>query len=158
MDNLYVNTGWGTGGFKATPGSGWVYAHTIATGEPHELNAPFQLDRFTTGALVDEHGAAGGGPLMLVLTCPWCGPREEIEFRYGGEAGVAAPTPRWRGARTASPARRRRASCSSAPTRRAPSRERWHHSHGCRRWFSIRRSTVTHAFESKAEPIGRYRP
>ena len=54
-----VNTGWGTGGFKATPGSGWVYAHTIATGEPHELNAPFQLDRFTTGALVDEHGAAG---------------------------------------------------------------------------------------------------
>ena len=59
LQNLYVNTGWGTGGFKATPASGWVYAHTIATGEPHELNEPFQLDRFTTGALVDEHGAAG---------------------------------------------------------------------------------------------------
>ena len=59
IDNLYVNTGWGTGGFKATPGSGWVYAHTLATGTPHELNAPFSLERFTSGALVDEHGAAG---------------------------------------------------------------------------------------------------
>ncbi|MCG5213856.1 sarcosine oxidase subunit beta family protein [Streptosporangium sp. KLBMP 9127] len=58
VDGLYVNCGWGTGGFKATPSSGWVYAHTIATGEPHPLNAPFSLDRFTTGALIDEHGAA----------------------------------------------------------------------------------------------------
>jgi sarcosine oxidase subunit beta len=58
VENLYVNCGWGTGGFKATPGVGWCYAHTIAHGEPHPLNAPFTLDRFTTGALVDEHGAA----------------------------------------------------------------------------------------------------
>ena len=57
--NLYVNCGWGTGGFKATPGVGWCYAHTIAHDEPHPLNAPFGLERFTTGALVDEHGAAG---------------------------------------------------------------------------------------------------
>jgi sarcosine oxidase subunit beta len=58
VDNLYLNCGWGTGGFKATPGVGWCYAHTIAHGEPHPLNAPFTLDRFVTGALVDEHGAA----------------------------------------------------------------------------------------------------
>jgi sarcosine oxidase subunit beta len=58
LEGLYLNCGWGTGGFKATPSSGWVYAHTIATGEPHPLNAPFRLDRFTTGALIDEHGAA----------------------------------------------------------------------------------------------------
>jgi sarcosine oxidase subunit beta len=56
--NLFINCGWGTGGFKATPGSGWVFAHTIATGEPHALNAPFSLDRFTSGYLIDEHGAA----------------------------------------------------------------------------------------------------
>ncbi len=56
---LYFNCGWGTGGFKATPGSGWVFAHTIARDEPHPLNAPFSLDRFITGALIDEHGAAG---------------------------------------------------------------------------------------------------
>jgi len=55
---LYINCGWGTGGFKATPGSGWVFAHTIARDEPHPLNAPFTLERFTTGALIDEHGAA----------------------------------------------------------------------------------------------------
>ena len=59
IEGLYFNCGWGTGGFKATPGSGWVFAHTIAKNEPHELNAPFSLERFTTGALVDEHGAAG---------------------------------------------------------------------------------------------------
>ena len=58
VQGLYFNCGWGTGGFKATPGSGWVFAHTIAHDEPHELNAPFNLDRFTSGALIDEHGAA----------------------------------------------------------------------------------------------------
>ena len=56
---LYFNCGWGTGGFKATPGSGWVFAHTIANDAPHELNAAFTLERFSTGALIDEHGAAG---------------------------------------------------------------------------------------------------
>ena len=56
---LYFNCGWGTGGFKATPGSGWVFAHTIARDEPHPLNAPFALERFVSGALIDEHGAAG---------------------------------------------------------------------------------------------------
>ena len=58
VDGLYINCGWGTGGFKATPGSGWAFAHTIAQNEPHELNAPFTLERFSTGALIDEHGAA----------------------------------------------------------------------------------------------------
>jgi sarcosine oxidase subunit beta len=58
LENLYVNCGWGTGGFKATPGVGWVFAHTIATGAPHPLNEAFSLERFTTGALIDEHGAA----------------------------------------------------------------------------------------------------
>ena len=59
VENLFLNCGWGTGGFKATPGSGFVYAHTIATGAPHPLAAPFSLDRFSTGYLIDEHGASG---------------------------------------------------------------------------------------------------
>ena len=58
VDHLYFNCGWGTGGFKATPGSGWAFAHTIARDEPHPINAPFSLDRFSTGVLIDEHGAA----------------------------------------------------------------------------------------------------
>jgi sarcosine oxidase subunit beta len=58
IEGLYLNCGWGTGGFKATPGSGWVYADTIANERPHPLAVPFALERFTTGALIDEHGAA----------------------------------------------------------------------------------------------------
>ncbi|MGE5768439.1 MAG: sarcosine oxidase subunit beta family protein [Bacteroidota bacterium] len=58
VQNLYLNCGWGTGGFKATPGSGWAFAHTIAHDQPHELNAAFSLDRFRSGFLIDEHGAA----------------------------------------------------------------------------------------------------
>jgi len=59
VENLFLNCGWGTGGFKATPGSGFVYAHTIAAGEPHPLAVPFSLERFSTGYLIDEHGASG---------------------------------------------------------------------------------------------------
>jgi sarcosine oxidase subunit beta len=58
VPGLYVNCGWGTGGFKATPGSGHVFAHTIARDEPHRINAPFSLDRFRDGALIDEAAAA----------------------------------------------------------------------------------------------------
>jgi sarcosine oxidase subunit beta len=58
VKGLYVNCGWGTGGFKATPGSGHVFAHTIAKDEPHAINAAFRLDRFRDGALIDEAAAA----------------------------------------------------------------------------------------------------
>ncbi len=58
VPGLYVNCGWGTGGFKATPGSGHVFAHTIARDEPHPINAPFTLDRFRDGVLIDEAAAA----------------------------------------------------------------------------------------------------
>ena len=59
VEGLYFNCGWGTGGFKATPGSGYVFADTLANERPHPLAAPFTLERFASGALVDEHGAAG---------------------------------------------------------------------------------------------------
>ena len=59
VNGLYINCGWGTGGYKATPGSGWVFAHTVAHDNPHELNAAFSIERFQTGRLIDEHGAAG---------------------------------------------------------------------------------------------------
>ncbi|WP_415392124.1 sarcosine oxidase subunit beta family protein [Paracoccus sp. SJTW-4] len=55
---LYVNCGWGTGGFKATPGAAHVLAWTVAKDEPHPINAPFTLDRFRTGRLIDEAAAA----------------------------------------------------------------------------------------------------
>jgi sarcosine oxidase subunit beta len=58
VPGLYVNCGWGTGGFKATPGSAHVFAWTIARNEPHPLNAPFTLERFRDGNLIDEAAAA----------------------------------------------------------------------------------------------------
>ena len=58
VPGLFVNCGWGTGGFKATPGSGHVFAATIARGEPHPIAAPFSLDRFAAGRLIDEAAAA----------------------------------------------------------------------------------------------------
>ena len=59
VNNLFFNCGWGTGGFKATPGSGHLFAASLAKGEMHPLAKPFSMFRFHTGALVDEHGAAG---------------------------------------------------------------------------------------------------
>ena len=58
IEGLFFNCGWGTGGFKATPGSANVFAHTIAKNEPHQINSAFNLDRFASGRLFDEHGAA----------------------------------------------------------------------------------------------------
>ena len=58
VSNLFFNCGWGTGGFKATPGSGQAFAGSLAMGELNDLCAPFSLERFITGALVDEAAAA----------------------------------------------------------------------------------------------------
>ncbi len=58
IEGLYVNCGWGTGGFKATPGAADLFAYTIAHDEPHKINAPYNLDRFVTGRLIDEAAAA----------------------------------------------------------------------------------------------------
>ncbi|MEW5422393.1 sarcosine oxidase subunit beta family protein [Amorphus sp. 3PC139-8] len=58
VKGFYINAGWGTGGWKATPGSGHVFADLVANDEPNRIAAPFSIDRFVTGALVAEHGAA----------------------------------------------------------------------------------------------------
>jgi sarcosine oxidase, subunit beta len=59
LPNLYINCGWGTGGFKGIPVGGWTLAHVLATGRNHALAEPFQLARFTSGRLIDEAAAAG---------------------------------------------------------------------------------------------------
>ena len=56
VDGLYLNAGWCYGGFKATPASGWCFAHQIARDEPHPVAAAYRLDRFATGHLIDEKG------------------------------------------------------------------------------------------------------
>jgi sarcosine oxidase subunit beta len=59
IPNLYINCGWGTGGFKAIPAGGWTFAHVLATGRNHPIAEPFQLERFITGRLIDEAAASG---------------------------------------------------------------------------------------------------
>jgi heterotetrameric sarcosine oxidase delta subunit len=73
---------------------------------------------------------------MLLIRCPWCGPREEPEFRYGGEAGVAAPS-----LSDDDPTLARRLFYRHNPA--GPYAERWFHVHGCRRWFNLVRDTTT---------------
>lgn len=57
VEGLYLNSGWCYGGFKATPASGFCFAHLIATGQPHPVAAAYRLDRFATGRVIDEKGA-----------------------------------------------------------------------------------------------------
>lgn len=59
VGNIFVNCGWGTGGFKAIPGSGWAMAELMAKGEPGPLAAEFTMDRFRAGKFIDESVAAG---------------------------------------------------------------------------------------------------
>ena len=59
IPGLYINCGWGTGGFKAIPVGGWTFAHVLATGKSHALAEPFQLQRFLDGRLIDEAAASG---------------------------------------------------------------------------------------------------
>jgi sarcosine oxidase, subunit beta len=59
IPGLFINCGWGTGGFKAIPVGGWTLAHVLATGKNHELAEPFQLGRFISGRLIDEAAASG---------------------------------------------------------------------------------------------------
>ncbi len=84
---------------------------------------------------------------MLLIPCPWCGPREETEFRYGGEADIARP--------------RDPAALSDAEwadylylksNPKGPHRERWNHAHGCRRWFNVERNTATNEI-ARSDPM-----
>lgn len=79
---------------------------------------------------------------MLLIECPWCGPRAETEFSYGGEAGIARP---------ADPYALSDAQWADylfyRSNPRGPHRELWNHDHGCRRWFGVERDTVSYRIE-----------
>ena len=77
---------------------------------------------------------------MLLIDCPWCGPRDEIEFSYGGEAHRIRPA-----APQALTDEEWAAFLFMRRNTRGARRERWVHSHGCRRWFNVERDTVTYA-------------
>ena len=84
---------------------------------------------------------------MQLIACPWCGPREEVEFHYGGQAGVAYP---------ADPSALTDEQWAHYVFFRENTRgrftERWNHGLGCRRWFTAVRDTVTYRFETVSRP------
>ena len=140
VPGLFVNCGWGTGGFKATPGSGHVFAATIASGEPHPLAAPVHARPLPHRPADRRGGGRGRGALsMLLIPCPYC----------GDAAGDRVPLWRRGAYRAAARARRARAtrhgptSSTCAPTRRGVHAERWRHIHGCGRFFNCVRDTVS---------------
>ncbi|MFO1401819.1 MAG: sarcosine oxidase subunit delta [Steroidobacteraceae bacterium] len=75
---------------------------------------------------------------MLRIPCPWCGPRDEIEFQWGGQAHIARPSGQPDDAQWAGYLHVR-------ANPQGPHRERWLHVHGCRQWFNLVRDTRTHA-------------
>ena len=82
---------------------------------------------------------------MLLIPCPWCGPRAQVEFTYGGDAGVRQP------ARDA-PASAWAEYVYLRDNPAGPHEELWHHSAGCRQWFHLRRNTVSHEILGSAHP------
>jgi heterotetrameric sarcosine oxidase delta subunit len=148
IEGLYLNGGWCYGGFKATPASGWCFAHTIAKDAPARAQRAFTLDRFARG-LSSTRKARVPRPAALRRSGPCASP-----------APIAAPATS-------------RIHLSMAATRFAPDpgldctdaatwhdyvflrdnprgrhAEYWHHVHGCRRWLRVERDTVTHEIES----------
>ncbi len=89
---------------------------------------------------------------MMSISCPWCGPRDETEFRYGGEAHIARP---------ADPDALSDEAWADYLFMRANPKglhaERWMHAAGCRRWFNVLRNTVSHEIEA-VYPMGAPRP
>ena len=79
---------------------------------------------------------------MLLIDCPWCGPRAETEFSYGGEAGIARP----RDPKALSDAEWADYLFNRSNPRGAH-RELWNHAQGCRRWFGVKRDTVSYRIE-----------
>ena len=105
IDGLYFNAGWCYGGFKATPGSGWCFAHLIARDEPHPSRglSPRPLRR---RALDRREGRRRPSQFALSairmrIPCPFCGPARVREFAYFGDATVSRPDPSCCGRRRA---------------------------------------------------------
>jgi sarcosine oxidase subunit beta len=154
---LYLNCGWGTGGFKATPGSGTSSPTpspatsptsstppTPSTASPAASSSPSTARRPSP---TERRGHA-----LFLIACPWCGPREQREFRCGGQAHIVRP------ARPADLGDEAWADfLFMRDNVKGIHAERWVHIHGCRRWFNVLRNTATDTILAVYE-MGQARP
>jgi heterotetrameric sarcosine oxidase delta subunit len=95
--------------------------------------------------LVDYAHGAHGNRIMLLIPCPWCGPRNQVEFTYGGDATKRRPTPQAAAAEWFDYVYLR-------DNPRGLHAEWWLHGAGCRRWFKLQRDTRTHDILASAKP------
>ena len=140
------------------PGVGWCFAHTIANDAPHPLRrtvhpGPVHHRRPRRRTRRRRRGSLSPrGVTMQLITCPYCGPREEVEYHYGGQAHVAYPT---------DPAAVSDAEWAQflffRDNPRGPFAEQWSHAAGCRRWFNAIRDTGTHQSWPSTGPASRNR-
>ncbi len=105
VDGLYLNGGWCYGGFKATPASGWCFAHLIAHDRPHETSLPTGLTvsqpaisstkraRARSPTCIDRHHSCSRPGNLMRIPCPFCGERDLTEFAYFGDADIERPNP-----------------------------------------------------------------
>ncbi len=84
---------------------------------------------------------------MLLIDCPWCGERAQVEFSYGGDAAARRPADPM-----GAPARAWLDATYLRANPRGPHQEWWHHSAGCRRWLKVRRDTATHRILATGAP------
>ena len=143
VDGLYLNAGWCYGGFKATPASGWCFAHLIATGEPHPVAAvlPARPLRDRRRDRREGRGRPAEPALKraMRIPCPHCGERDVQEFSYLGDASLVRPE----GAQASRRGDARLRLSARQPGR--PHRELWYHAAGCHAWLVVTRDTRTHA-------------
>ena len=155
IDGLYLNAGWCYGGFKATPASGWCFAHLIARDEPHPVARRLPLDRFATGALIDERGAGRAAQPALRdrdahSPAPTAASATCSEFGYLGDADASSgPTRQRRTPRRAL----LRLRLSARQPGRAASRVLVSRA-GCRAWLVVTRDTRTHEILAVAASRG----
>ena len=144
VDGLYLNCGWCSGGFKATPGS--AAGSTPTSGDRVARTRsprPSPSTASRAARLIDEAAPAPprrrgkGAGAMLLIACPHCGPRGDMEFAYERR--------RWtRSCRSMRRPRRRREYLYQRGNPAGFHDERWRHTHGCRAWLRLARDTATH--------------
>ena len=133
IDGLYLNAGWCYGGFKATPASGWCFAHLLARDEPHPAAAAYRLDRFASGHVIDEKGAGAAAQSALRMT-PCASPAPIAATATSREFVLIAVMPRARAASTAiAGGAIGRLRLSARQSGRAARASIWYHAAGCRR-------------------------
>ena len=143
IDGMFLNCGWGAQGYAALPASSTLFAELLGRFTVSDLIAPFSPARFSTGSRTpgphDSGGYVGGWRAMLLIPCPWCGPRPENEFSGGTDSGRTRPEigetsdSAWTGYLFSD--------ANVAEDRQ----ERWCHTHGCGQWFLLERDAETGA-------------